>query len=267
MDNKSNNITNESSINRIRQWIYSHDIAILTAFRDTFANATKNTLDDRPDELKKEDEKNGITNPSDKTPYTYTTSEKEDRNRDLHSTLLRLGYGVTKINGNYIEHYKKDNVREVSESSFFVVNLHDDTNFYNNIFKLSEYYNQDSFLYKAKNSDIAYLVGTNNSVDPGYNRKISAGKFHMNIDNQFLSRYGNKSFAFTDDDNPTHDNRTYNFNTRKNARINNQKNLNPIKLDEWSTLELMGKWAVSTTADRVISNIKQLRANVIYEKP
>lgn len=46
-----------------------------------------------------------------------------------------------------------------------------------------------------------------------------------------------------------------------------KKNQTPIKLDEWSTLEVMGKWGVSRTADRVISNIKQLRANVIYEKP
>lgn len=226
MDNKSNNITNESSINRIAQWIYSHDIAILTAYRDTFANATKNTLDDRPDELKKEDEKNGITDPSKKKPYTYTTSEKQDRNRDLDSTLLRLGYGVTKISGNYIENYKDDNEREVpDEASFFVVNLHDDPNFYNNIFKLSEYYNQNCFIYKPKNRDIAYSVGTNTANNPGYNRKKNVGKFRIDVVSQELSRYGN-------------------FNTRKNARINNQKNQTPITLDEWSKLQVMTKGGV-----------------------
>lgn len=266
VDGAISSFMNESSINRIKSWIDSHDIAILTAYRNVFTNATNNTLDDRPNDLKQDDEKNGITNPLDKSPYTYTRSEKENRNKNLKATLLRMGYGVTRISGNYIENYKNANEHEVSESSFLVVNLNGDTNFYNNIFKLSEYYNQDSFLYKSKNDDVAYLIGTNNAEFPGYNQKISTGKFHMNIDSEFLSRYGNKSFSFTNTQNPDVDNRTYNFNTRKQARIDSSENTYPISLNEWKMLERNSKWTISLIADPIISSINQLQYNNLVKE-
>lgn len=205
----------ESSINRVLDWMNQYDIACITAYRNEFKNATEKTLDDRPQELKDIDEKRKIENPKDKTPYKYTTSEKKLRNKDLKATLLGFGYGVTNIHGNYIENYGTIDAVELGESSFFVVNLPDDPNFKENLFKLSEYYNQDCFLYKAKGDKVAYNIGTNNGDYPGYGNVDNIGELHINIDNEFLSRVGNKSFSFTTDENPKQDKVDYNFHTRK----------------------------------------------------
>ena len=207
-------VVNESSLNRVLAWMKKYDIACITAYRDVYANATSKTLDDRPQNLQG-------TN----TPYKYTRKEKEGRNRQLKASLLSLGYGVTNIRGNYIEGFGTVNAKELGENSFFVVNLKNDNNFKRNIFTLSEYYNQDCFLYKPKGSDVAYNIGTNNGEYPGYGNEDNVGQLHINADNEFLSRIGNASFAFTSQDNPKQDNRQYNFQTRKRDRMRESLNL------------------------------------------
>lgn len=198
------NVINESSLNRIISWIDSYEIACISAFRDKFENATPNTLNDTP---------------TDKEGYEYSLKEKEARSRKLKASLLAYGYGVTAINGNYIENYGTINAKEMGEKSFFVVNLHGDANFKKNIFALSEYYNQDCFLYKPKGSDVAYNIGTNTGEYPGYGNEDCIGKLHINIDTEFLSRVGNASFAFSNEPNPSQDARNYNFKARKQDRM------------------------------------------------
>ena len=249
---------NESSINRAIKFMLEHDIACLTAFRGQFKNATENTLDDRPQELKDADVKRGITKAIQKTPYQYSTAEKKKRNRDLKASLLKYGYGVTSIAGNYIENFNSSDAREVGESSYFVVNLKDDPNFFKNIFVLSELYNQDCFLYKPKDSDEAYNVGTNNCEWPGYNIKEPAGKFHINIKSEFLSRVGNSSFAFKPDgDKIEHDETPYNFQTRKQQRLRQYMN-NESKVFE--TYE-----DFSRNAKNIITNIHERNMRYINE--
>ena len=195
---------NESSLNRIISWMNKYDIACISAFRDAFENATPNTLDDRKVKM---------------DGYKYTREEKEERNRKLKASLLAYGYGVTSINGNYIENFGTIKAREVGEKSFFVVNIHNDENFEKNIFALSEYYNQDCFLYKPKGSNVAYNIGTNTGDYPGYGKADCIGNLHISIDSEFLSRVGNASFAFSKEPNTTQDKRNYNFNSRKQDRI------------------------------------------------
>lgn len=252
-------VIQESSINRIMNFINAFDIACITAFRGKFQYATKHTFDDRPKELQDEDESNGITEPIDKTPYQYTMQEKKKRNSRLKATLLKMGYGVTSIKGNYIENYHTEDEFETGEDSFFVVNLNNDANFYQNIFELSEYYNQDCFLYKPKNDENAYNIGTNMSEYPGYNQKDNVGKFHINIDNEFLSRIGNKSFAFTNNEYPTQDKRNYNFQTRKQQRMRKEnRDAYPLNLTLYEDYERGGRMTINSIYENYIKNLNNM---------
>lgn len=191
---------NESTINRIEQWVKSKDIAGISAFRGRLTNFTDNTLIDIEPETE------------------YSKKENLKRNLELKSVLLKLGYGVTRIAGSYLEGGKD----ESQEESFLVVNLNDDPDFKNKIFKLSEYYNQDSFLYKSKDSDDAFLIGTNYDTYVGYKNEKNAGKFYKKVTAQYMSRLGAQGFAFSNEDNPISPDKTYTFNDRK---VDRQKNL------------------------------------------
>ena len=88
----------------------------------------------------------------------------DDNNRQLQRKLRDLGYGVTKITGWFPE---KD--KEVArENSFLTVNLNEEGSFRDNIYKLSEFYEQDSFLYKKAGHDVpAVYVHTNDDTGKG----------------------------------------------------------------------------------------------------
>ena len=257
IDNGTCNVLNEHSINRAIQFIHNHDIACLTAFRYEFKYATENTLDDRPEEFKNMDKQQGIAKAIDKTAYKYTSNEKKMRNRDLKASLLKYGYGVTSIAGNFIENYNTPNAKEIGESSFLVVNLNNDCNFYDNIFVLSEYYNQDCFLYKPKDSDEAYSIGTNNSKWPGYNNRVPAGKLYINMKSEFLSRIGNSSFSFIPDDVKIEkDTPPYNFHTRKKQRMNSiQENVFEI----YDNQSRNAKWVISNIHNENIRKINKMK--------
>ena len=88
----------------------------------------------------------------------------DDNNRELQKQLRDLGYGVTKLTGWYAED-GKDYARE---NSYLTVNLNDEEDFRENIFKLSEHYEQDSFLYKeAGNDKPALYIYTNDDKGKG----------------------------------------------------------------------------------------------------
>lgn len=250
------NAINESSLNRVLSWMKQYDIACITAFRDEFKNSTPKTLDDRSQELKDMDIKNGVKNTIDKTPYKYSQSEKIARNKELKASLLSLGYGVTNIHGNYIENYGTINAVELGENSFFVVNLKNDGNFKERIFELSEYYNQDCFLFKPKGSNEAYNIGTNYGEYPGYNNEDNLGKLHINIDYEFLSRIGNASFAFTNKENPKQDKREYNFHTRKQDRINGLKEA--LNLDVYEDYSRGSRMSIKSIFERTEKHITKL---------
>src|SRR4051812_15108488 len=115
----------ESALSIIKNWINTKEIAGITASRHKLVNVTSKTLVD-----KKEGEE-------------YTRSENSERNKGLKAALLRLGYGVTTVTGPYLE-----GGGQVQEESYIVVNLKDDPSFKKNLLNLSEYHNQDTFLYK-----------------------------------------------------------------------------------------------------------------------
>lgn len=175
----------ESSINRIKHWIENHEIALITAFRG-----------------KKENVENEGAVKDDGKPvgYRYSHKENRERNRELGAALLGLGYGITKVDGVYIENFGTAGARLSNEESILVVNKDDSEGFFNDVFRLSELYNQDCFCYKAKGDDVGYNVGTNASDYPGYGNRVRNGKFTVGVENMFMTRLGNKGFAFTDAD-------------------------------------------------------------------
>lgn len=117
------------SVNRAVSWFNAKDCAILTAWR------------------------NG-----------KTRKTNDDNNQKLQKQLRDFGYGVTTITGWYPEKDKE----LARENSFLAINLNDDYSFRDNIFKLSEHYEQDCFLYKKAGYDTpAVYVYTNDDCGKG----------------------------------------------------------------------------------------------------
>lgn len=174
----------DSNVDRIEKWINSKEVAGITAFRKELKDVHNQsaTLIDKPIDGTPEERR-------------YSKHENRARNRDLKMALARKGYGVTSVMGLYPE----GGVPK-TEESFLVVNLPDDPEFYDVLFRLSEWYNQDTFLYKAKGEPEAVLVGTNDDDFVGYGNTRPAGQFAKNVQGEFMSRLKNKGYAFVSED-------------------------------------------------------------------
>ena len=98
-------LLNEGGLSRVYDHIMEHDSAILTAYRNEYSN-----------------------------------QDNFRRNRELKARLLADGYGVTKMDGSYIENFETPQAIEVSERSLFVSNRKDDPSFFDNIADLGEEY-------------------------------------------------------------------------------------------------------------------------------
>ena len=168
-------LLNESSLSRIHQHITEHESAILTAFRDDPSDTSMcNNADNNPD--------------------------NKMRNRDLKAALLSLGYGVTAVDGSFVENYSDlENRVEVKEDSFFVVNLKDENGFKAMIETLGQKYCQDSVLFVPQGGKGAYLLGTNDTDFPGFGNEDLVGDFIGGEENEFLSRVGGRPFVFKEE--------------------------------------------------------------------
>lgn len=179
---KTNKTLNESSINRMLQWLKNCDCAFITAFR----NELKDVRDMKATYLE----------PDDKNPWQigkqFTHEENRQKNKLMVAELLQLGYGVTKVKGVYPE----GRTDETSEESYLVVNRNDDENFLENLLRISEYYNQDSVYYKEKGKTKGILIGTNNSGFPEYHQKGEDSEMKTSTASNYMSRMGNKAFSF-----------------------------------------------------------------------
>lgn len=102
-------ILSESSFNRLLSWIKNYEIAFITAFRSIKENILH-------DDLTKEDSK--------KIGNVYSKSENRERNRELGASLLRMGYGITKISGANIANFGNPNSGIADEE----INTFDDYN-------------------------------------------------------------------------------------------------------------------------------------------
>lgn len=139
------------------------------------------------------------------TGQVYTTKEKKDRNAILKSKLLAKGYGVTSIDGVYIENYGTNNEIQVKEESFIVVDLKDKGTLKKDLIELGEEFEQDSITY-SKPSGEYYLISSNtcSSGYPGKGKigvEIKLGKPFFGKDGEFHSKINNRPFIFESVDN------------------------------------------------------------------
>lgn len=211
-DFTNDNLLMESTMERVGKWVVDNEVAIITAWRDVYRHVRNASKTFHPKHILKDGKNRTEKGDEMVVGEKFTTTDKKFYNRQLKAKLLELGYGVTNVRGVYRED-KSSN--DGQEESFLVVNLKNDPKFYDNMFKLSEYYNQDSFLYSAKGETTAVLVGTNNAEFPGYNEQIPQGEFTKNVQSMFMSRIGNKGFSFVSDDNPSYDDNRKTFVDRK----------------------------------------------------
>ena len=126
-----------------------------------------------------------------------TKEENAQNNREIKAVLRRRGYGVTHIDGNYIENFGTDDAKEVGEDSFFVVDLQDTGNLEKDLAALGKRFDQDSVLIIPKGGKGAYLLGTNGSDFPGMGNTITVGNSRYGrAAGEFLSRVKGRAFAF-----------------------------------------------------------------------
>ena len=180
------NILNESSINRMLQWLKDCDCAFISAFRTELKDIRDmNATYLGPDE--KEQWQVG---------KQFTHEENRQKNKLMVAELLQLGYGIIKLKGVYPEGMTD----ETSEESYLVVNRNDDEDFLSNLLRISEYYNQDSIYYKEKGKTKGNLIGTNNCGWPEYHKKGDDSELKIGTASNYMSRMGNKAFAFVGKD-------------------------------------------------------------------
>lgn len=151
-------IPSNASLNRAVYWINKTDCANITAWR----SGNKRAINDA-------------------------------NNRILQETLRSMGYGVIKLQGFYAEVG-----HDVSkENSFLVFDQNDDPNFYENLYKLSEKFEQDCFLFKAADEDVAYLIGTNDDFIKENGERKEAGRLRIgNLDATTYSEIGSGRISF-----------------------------------------------------------------------
>lgn len=180
MESWNRYLLKESGLSRILQKTEAHDCAILSAFRNNPKDMSKCAKGSVDDSGQKDN----------------TKSLNKRRNRDLKKDLERYDYGITAVDGAYIENYKEPDQVEKKEESFFVENLNDDPDFVRNVQEMSEKYCQDSVLIIPQGGKAAYLYGTNKSDFPGYGEKVELGDLKMGKEAEFMTRVNKRPFTF-----------------------------------------------------------------------
>ena len=195
---------NESSLSRLHQHTQEHLTAIITAHRNDPENDT-GCIETPPE----------------------TGNDNNTRNRVLKAALLRKGYGVTTVDGSYVENFDNpDPLKrvEVSEESFFVVNLKDAASFVDEVKRLGELFCQDSILIIPHGGKDAYLLGTNDTSFPGLGNEESVGDYSAGAEAEFMSRVRGRPFTF------------------KEVK----------ELETYEGLSRNAKWAIAKMAERLI---------------
>ena len=166
---------NESSLSRIWKLAQKHDIGTISAFR-----SAKECGEGRP----------------------YTKKENLKRSFVLKAKLLKLGYGVTKISGTYIEGFGSDTEQKPQkEESYLVVDINDKGTLKKDLITLGLMYQQDSITYQNKDDGIYYLISSNRCKNgyPGYGKigvekKLGSAVFGKS--GEFHSRVKGRPFVF-----------------------------------------------------------------------
>jgi len=206
-------LINEAGLTKIRQDMSDYDTAFITAFRGDINDKSMCVYAPPSEKELQERDKMGKRGESNKR-----------NNKELSAFLLSQGYGIKNIQGSYIENFgsadPKKIPREVKENSFFVTNLNDDPEFFEEIINLGKRYCQDSVILVPKGEE-GYLYGTNKTY-PGLDQKETLGKFIGGETGEFMSRIKKRPFVMKEDE----DTKTYEDLTgkqRQAAKIMSQR--------------------------------------------
>ena len=166
-------VLKESGLSRLATHMDNHDCGTITAFRS----------------------KEGCAGPEDK-PYTIQDNKK--RNRQLYASIGINGYGVTRVDGAYIENFGTKDAKEVKEDVYFVVDLKDKGTLKTDLMRLGETYMQDSILFIPKGGKGSVLIGTNKCENsyPGYGGRISFNDRKLGGKGEFMTKISGRPFIF-----------------------------------------------------------------------
>ena len=122
---------------------------------------------------------------------------KRRNTEDLLNKLRSAGYGVTHVNGSYIENYGSPDQVEVKEPSYFVVDLQDRGRLRQDLFRLGEFYDQDSIIFGEAGQQ-GILIGTSQRENsyPGYKVENPQGGAVFGKSGEFMSRVHGRPFIF-----------------------------------------------------------------------
>jgi hypothetical protein len=164
---------NESGLSRLTKHMDEHDCGTITAFRS----------------------KEGCGGPDD---AEYSLDDNKKRNRQLYANLEVLGYGVTRVDGAYIENFGTQDAKEVTEDVYFVVDLKDKGTLKSDLMRLGEKYMQDSILFIPKGGKGSMLIGTNEcpSSFPGYRKTQTYNDRNMGKGGEFMTKVKGRPFMF-----------------------------------------------------------------------
>jgi len=137
------------------------------------------------------------------TAYRGDLSHRENaaRNKVLLARIQDKGYGVTSVEGAYIENYKTPTALTVSEHTFFVVDLGDRGNLKNDIYEFGRYgsdenLEQDSVLFVPKGADVGIIIGTREDAWPGLGEKTLLRRPVFGVEDEFHTKVGNRPLHF-----------------------------------------------------------------------
>lgn len=170
----------ESGLSRVQEFIADHDCATITAFRGDPKDDSLCAV--APPKLE------GIEN-------LGTRRINLTRNKMLKMLLMNAGYGVTAVEGAYIENFKAPNEKQVTENSFFVVNLNDDPSFFDKIIEFGKMFCQDSVMLIPQGGESPYLYGTNKSDYPGLDKEIRFKDIKFGEKSEFMTKVRKRPFT------------------------------------------------------------------------
>lgn len=165
----------ESGLSRLRQWMQDHDCAVISGSRTELVNCAGEC---KPEDVGKK----------------LTPKENKQRTLEVKAALLASGFGVTEVDGRYIENFPSPDSEATDEPSLFVANLHNSPQFFDVIKRLGVKYCQDSVLLKPKGSE-AVLFGTNNAEWPGFGESSPLARPLFGLEAQFTTRIRNRPIS------------------------------------------------------------------------
>lgn len=161
----------ESGLSRIYDMMKLHDCGIITAFR-SYADCGKGER--------------------------YSISDNRKRNKLLLAKLQDKRYGVTNVQGAWIENMGTDFEKSGAETSFFVVDLNDNETLEKDLQSLGEEFEQEAILWIPKGGESATFIGTNHCSNTRikYGEKQVVGKRFLGKKSEFFTSISNRPFVF-----------------------------------------------------------------------